>query len=128
MIVGDVSTGVGDAVLGVGDEDLRLLGLIRWRQVQVRLPSPVADGGGLEDVAEVVHLQRQRVADPRIGRLALVVVADRLPGMGEEHGVAVAAPRLQLPDREVLLGDGVGVLLLRPCRPGRRPPGAAWSP
>ena len=62
----------------------------------------------LSTLPNVVDLQRQRVLDARIGRVALVVVADRLARMGEEDGVAVAAPRLQRPDGEVLLGDGVG--------------------
>ena len=66
----------------------------------------------------------------RIGRVALVVVADRLAGMGEEHRVAVAAARLQELDREVLLGDGVGMLgcFCRVPSQRRRPPGAASSP
>ena len=49
----------------------------------------------LQHVAEVIHLQRQRVADARVGRVALVVVADGLAGVGEEDRVAVAALRLQ---------------------------------
>ena len=57
-----------------------------------RCATAVADGGCLQHVAEAVHLQRQRVLDARIGRVALVVVADGLAGVGEEDGVAVAAP------------------------------------
>ena len=70
--------------------------------------APVADGGLLEHVAVVIDLQRQRVLDAWVGRVALVVVADRLARVGEEDGVAVGAPGLQGADREVLFGDGVG--------------------
>ena len=42
-------------------------------QRRVGLTAAVADGGGLQHVAEVVDLQRQRVADARVGRVALVV-------------------------------------------------------
>ena len=56
--------------------------------------APVADGGLLEHVAVGIDLQRQRVLDARIGRVALVVVADRLARVGEEDGVAVGASGL----------------------------------
>src|SRR5215212_8284260 len=128
--VNDVVDGVlGDAVFGVGDERYGLLGLVlRIELIQVRvqyllylsllvydtnlLAAAVADGGGLQDVAELVHLQRQRMTDARIYRVALVVVVDGFAGMGEEHRMAVPGLRLQAPDGEVLLGDGVGMLLL----------------
>ena len=73
-----------------------------------RRAAPIANGGLLEHVAVGIDFQRQRMLDARVGRVALVVVADRLAGMGEEDGVAVGAPGLQGADAEVLLGDGVG--------------------
>ena len=89
------------------------------------LSPTVADRGGLQDVAKFIHFKRQRVLDARVSRVALIVVADGLAGMGEEHGVAVAVVRLQAPDGEVLLGDRVG----SPGSPDRfvRRPGGASS-
>ena len=75
---------------------------------QLRSAASVADGGLLENVAEVVDLQRQCVLDARIGRVALIVVTDCLAGVDEEDGMPVGATGLQGADAEVLLGDGVG--------------------
>ena len=130
------SIGVGDAVLGVGEQRGGLLVAVGRRvgSAAIGLPAAVADGGLLEHVAVGVDLQRQRVLDARVGRVALVVVGDRLARVGEEDGVAVGAPRLQAADGEVLLGDGVrraGALDLlgrAGSRRRRRPPGAASSP
>ena len=82
----------------------------RSRRIWCIHAAAVADGGGFQDIAEVVDFQRQRMLDARIGRVALVVVVDRFARMSEEHGMAIVRPRLQALDREVLFGDGVGVI------------------
>ena len=99
---------IGNAVLGVGDQRLRLRVPIRVRgESGIRLAASVADGDFFQHVAEPVHLQRQRVADARIVRVALVVGADGFAGVNEEDRMAITILRLQLLDREVLLGDNV---------------------
>ena len=116
---GDILNRVRDAVLGVGDERPRLLVLIGLhRQRGVRLTSPVPDGRGFQHVAVKIHLQRQGVLDPRIGRIALVVVGDRLTRVRQEHRVPISAAGLLKPDAEVLLGDGIGMWFL--CRAVKR--------
>ena len=66
------------------------MSLVCWLpELRIGLAPAVADGGGFQDVAELVHLQRQRVSDTRIGRVALVVIADGFAGMGEEDRVAI---------------------------------------
>ena len=45
-------------------------------------------------------------------RIALTVVVDSFTWASEKHRVAIAIVRLYMPDREVLFGDGVGMLLL----------------
>ena len=66
----------------------------------------------LQDVAEFVHFQCERVLNARVNRVALVVIGERLAGVGEEHRVAVVALGLQRLDGEVLLDDGVGMIRL----------------
>src|SRR5690606_17399930 len=109
---GDLVDRVGDAVFGVGDKRLGLLGAVLRRQVHVRLATAVGNGGLSQYIAEGVHLQRQRVGDARVAWVALIVIAERFARMGEEDAVAVVAAPLQYADREVLLGNGVGVRLL----------------
>src|SRR6266567_3538026 len=48
------------------------------------------------------------MADPGIGRVALVVIVDGLVGVAEEDGVAVWPARLQAGYLVVALGDAVG--------------------
>ena len=55
----------------------------------------VADGGVTSAHCRSHPPPASARADARIGRVALVVVADRLARMGEEDGVAIAAARLQ---------------------------------
>src|SRR6516225_10051706 len=69
------------------------------------LAAPVANRGRLQNVAEIIHLQRERVLNARIGRVALVAIGKRLSRMREEHRVPVAIPGLQSLNGEVLLGD-----------------------
>ncbi len=52
------------------------------------------------------------MSDAWIFRIALVVIADGLAGVGEKHGVGVAFAWLQQADRKILLGDGI-----RGCKP-----------
>ena len=99
--------GMGDAVLGVGEQSRRLaIAIPRLRQR--RDASAVADGRLLEHVAKVINFQCQRVLDARIGRVALVVVGQRLVRVREENRIPVHAAGLQHADAKVLLGDGVG--------------------
>ena len=90
---------VGEAVLGVGEQRRASawspIGRCRAVKRAIVLAAAVADGRLLEHVAERVDLERQRVLDARVGRVALVVVAEGLARMGEEDGVAVGAPGLQ---------------------------------
>ena len=48
----------------------------------------------LQRIAEGIHLQRQRMADARIGRVALVVVAQAFQLMAEIDRVMIAILRL----------------------------------
>ena len=92
---GDIVDGVGDAVFSVGDERPGLFVPVGLQgQCGIGLATAVADGGILEHVAEVVDLQRECVLNARIGRVALIVVVDRLTRMGEEDRVAVAVAGL----------------------------------
>src|SRR5262249_31514834 len=54
-VVVDRVYGVGDMVLGVGDEGLGLRLLVFGRQFCVRLAPAIANRGGLQNVAEIVH-------------------------------------------------------------------------
>ena len=54
------------------------------------LTPPVGDDGFLQHVAEGVDLQRERVRGAWVVGVALVVVVDRLAGVGEEDGMTVA--------------------------------------
>src|SRR5262245_50893414 len=98
-----ISYQIGESAFCVGDQRAGLLGAIRGQcQRGVGRSPPVGDGGLLEYVAEGVNLQSKAVRGAWIVRIAFVEVGDRLAGMSEEHGVAVAALRLQHPDSEVL--------------------------
>lgn len=106
--------GVGHRVFAVGDVDGRLPGAVFLRQSLVRLAAAIANGRLLQDIAEGVDRQCQGVGDARVFRPAFIVITEGFAGMGEEHGMAVAALPLQHLDGEVLLGDGVG--MPRPVR------------
>ena len=99
---------VGDKTFGVGDEGFFLFVLVNPVQWAHSRPAAIAGGGLLEHVAVRIDLKGQRVLDTRVGRVALVVVIDRLQRVGKEDSVAVAATGLNSADAEVLLGDGVG--------------------
>src|SRR5262245_1434260 len=86
---------VGEIVFGVSDEPSGLLVLILLRRkIRISLPASVADGGGLEYIAELIHFQRQRMADARVGGVALVMVVNGLARMREEDGVSILPARL----------------------------------
>src|SRR5690349_5424702 len=70
--------------------------------------SAVANGRLLENVTELIDLQRQRVLNARFGWIALVAIAQRLFRVGEENCVVVGASRLHGADGEVLRGNGIG--------------------
>lgn len=65
-----------------------------------------------QHIAEGIHLERLRMADARVAGIALIVITERFAGMGEENRMAIRAPRLQQPNREVLFGNRVRVLRL----------------
>ena len=67
----------------------------------------VADGNRFQDIAILIGRERQRMADARIGRIALVVEGNRLARMREEDCITVCPARLKRRDREIALGDGV---------------------
>ena len=52
------------------------------------------------------------MADARIFGVAFILISKGLPGMGEKDGMFVSGFRLQAFDREVLLGDDVGMRFL----------------
>ena len=107
-IRGDIVDGVGDAVFGVGDECPGLFVPIRLQgQCDVRLAAAITDGDFLQHIAETIDLQRKRVLNARIGRIALIVVVDDLTRVGEEDRVAVSIAGLQMRNVEVLFSDGV---------------------
>lgn len=62
-----------------------------------------------QDVAELVGLECQVVAHPRVVGLALVVVDERLPRMRQKDGVLVRSPGLEPADGKVLFGDRLGI-------------------
>src|SRR5215510_11141084 len=80
------------------------------------MASPIADGGGFQDAAEVIDFEGQRVRDTGVSlvvlvQFALVVVTNGFARVGEEDGVAIISSGLQTSDREVLLGDNVRMAL-----------------
>src|SRR5205814_275790 len=81
----------------------------RWFRRRIPGPARIADGDAALDVAVVICLKGELVADPRVVSAALIVEGQRLPWMDEEHRVHVLAPGLQAADGEVLLGDRVGI-------------------
>ena len=86
--------------LGQGRERFALL-------VEGRNAALVADGNRFQDIAILIGRERQRMADARIGRIALVVEGNRLARMREEDCMTVCPARLKRRDREIALGDGV---------------------
>ena len=113
--VGLIDNWIGEGILRAGyvDEPLFWAVFRQERHVCRIQASTVPDRGGLQDVTEGIDLQRERVLNARVRRVALVVVGDGLAGVREEHRVPVAVAGLHAPNREVLLGDGVGMLLFR---------------
>ncbi len=72
-----------------------------------RHPPRVADRGLGERRAVRVHLERQLVAHPRVGRVALVLVGDRLQLVGQVHGVPPRPGRLEHGHVVAVLGHRV---------------------
>src|SRR5262245_58117422 len=123
----DQLNGVGDAVLRVRDQRRGLLGLIGRMELSesgighlLNMAQLINSADGcataipdrclFEHVAEGIHLERQRVLDAWVRRIALVVIRDRFARVGEKNGMAVLATGLHQPNIEVLLRDGVGRL------------------
>src|SRR3712207_6495041 len=100
---------VGEPVFCVGHLRPRLLFLITRWEVGSGSPAAVAYGGRLQDVAEVVHLQRQGMGDTRIGGVTLVVILDRLPCMGEQDRVPVLTTGLEAFERVIAFRDAIRV-------------------
>src|SRR5262245_16236621 len=126
-VVISFANSVGGSALGVRNKSLRLCFLIscldEFAQLRIRylfclsllvkdanrLPATVSNGSSLTNIAEFVHLQRERVLNAWVNWVAFVVVTDRFTRMNEEYGVTVVACRLQSIYSEVLIGDDVGV-------------------
>ena len=98
---------VGELALGQRRERLALL-------VEGGRTTLIADRGGTKDIAVGVDCKRQRMADARIGRVALIVIVDGLARVAEEHRVAVRPLRLHGRQPVAALGDAIGQ-----CRLGR---------
>ena len=110
---------LGVTALGVRDEEPGLLRLVlgRERGIRGRRAATIGNSERSQNIAEGINLQCERVADARVGRVALVMVAQSLSGMSKENRMAIAEPWLDSLEREVLLDDSVGrgsaLLLLR---------------
>ena len=79
------------SVLALGQRRERLALLVEGRRAAL-----IADRGGAQGIAVGVDFQRQRMADARVGRVALVVIVDALAGVAEEDRMTVRPLRLQV--------------------------------
>ena len=92
---------IGELVLCQRCEGLALL-------VEGRRAALIADGGGTKHIGVGVDFQRQRMADTRVGGVALIVIVDGLAGVAEEDRVAVRPLRLHGRQPIAALGDAIG--------------------
>ncbi len=70
------------------------VGFILFRLALRNVRPRVGDRERPQRVSKSIYLQRQCVARARIVRVSLVMVVDGFAGVGKEHRVAIAGPRL----------------------------------
>jgi hypothetical protein len=88
--------------MAVNQRRQSLLLLVKGRQAAL-----ITDGDRLENVAVVVDLERQGMADARIGGITFVVIVEGFARMAEKDGVAIRPLGLKAGQLVTALGNAV---------------------